>query len=158
MKNPEERVKNIHQLRKENALKNLAEYADTLSESVKSKVELTKLKERPKEIDPSRKIALGKNVADTADRINSWKNRFQTAKKQAKREKNMGASWDGSSETTVNSRPTTQPCSEVNPGRHDTVVTFGNEVRQEYSDEIDGTVMPFPQSDIAAKRTSVGDG
>jgi hypothetical protein len=85
---PAERPKNIHQLRKENALKNLGEYADRLSESVRSQVQLTALKDWPPE-DPNKAKSgsRGQYTSDTADRINSFKTRFNAAKTAAKREK-----------------------------------------------------------------------
>lgn len=83
----EDRQKNIHLLRKENALKHLSEYADTLSESVKSKIPLTTLKVRRPKDDSQSASALTKNLNDKADRINAFKARLQAAKRQAKREK-----------------------------------------------------------------------
>ena len=84
---PADRPKNIYQLRKENALKHLSEYADRLSESVKSQVQLTSLKNWPPDTGSSRADSRGMQVSDTADRINSWKARFNTARTASKREK-----------------------------------------------------------------------
>jgi hypothetical protein len=103
---PEERPKNIYQLRKERALKNLSEYAETLSESVRAHVALTALKNRPKEDSSGKAINVPSHVSDTADRINAWKSRFQAAKTQAKRgrdNKRMGTS----SSANTASRPAT---------------------------------------------------
>ena len=102
---PQERTKNIHEVRKERALKNLFEYAETLSESVQSNVALTTLKHRQKEDSSGKPLNLPGNMAKSADRINAWKSRFNAAKTQAKRERDNQRRGATSSSTDTVSRP-----------------------------------------------------
>ena len=92
-------------MRKERALKNLFEYAETLSESVQCNVALTTLKHRHKEDSSGKPLNVPGNVAKTADRINAWKSRFNAAKTKAKRERDNQRRGATSSSTDTASRP-----------------------------------------------------
>jgi len=68
-------------------------------------VALTTLKHRPKEDSSGKPLHVPGNVANTADRINAWKSRFNAAKTQAKRERDNQRRGTTSSTTTTASRP-----------------------------------------------------
>ena len=88
--------KNAHDLRKENALKNLDKYAGILSQSNRSQVPLVTLREKEREREALNAAAQTQSVGSNADRLNAFKSRLQVAKRQAKRDKRNRAATPGS--------------------------------------------------------------